>query len=185
MADMSNYTLSDFRYLDSFPAPYPPSEALAAATAALGDDGDIFELADGRSLRLRIEVDQDTEINDSDCYGKVEWIQRGHHRDPRPEGFDGRARKLWGASDPFWWQPWEGATDAEIAEFVPRIQELAEYGFKLVGLELRETLLDSRKFEHTIVVDVAWIGGVDAFYPELIGELVAELRAQVEEEVAA
>lgn len=177
---MSNRTLQDLHYLTTGPAPHRPTPALAEATAALTDDGDTFELADGRSLRLRIDVDQDASINDVDCYGKIEWIQRGHHQDPRPLGFDGRARKLWGASDPFWWQPWEGATDAEIAEFVPQIQELAEYGFKLVGLELRETLLDSRKFEHTTVVDTAWLGGVDAFYPELIGELVAELRSGAE-----
>ena len=177
---MSDYTLQDLQYLTTPTSPYPPSEALAAAMAALTDDGDTFELADGRSLRLRIEVDQDASINDYDCYGKIEWIARGHHRDPRPSGFDGKARKLWGASDPFWWQPWEGATEEQIAEAAPQIRELAEYGFKLIGLELRETLLDSRKFEHTIVVDTAWIGGVDEFYPELIGELVAGLRAASE-----
>lgn len=177
---MSNCTLQDLHYLTTGPAPYPPSEALAAAIAALTDDGDVFELADGRSLRLRIADDQDASINDYDCYGKVEWIQRGRHQAPRPSGFDGKARKLWGSSDPFWWQPWDGATDEQIAEAAERIKELAEYGFKLVGLELRETLLDGRKFEHTIVVDTAWIGGVDAFYPELIGELASELRSGAE-----
>lgn len=177
---MSNCTLQDLRYLTSFPAPYPPSEALAAATAALSDDGDTFELAGGQKLRLRIEVDQDTEINDSDCYGKVEWIQRGHHQDPRPDGFDGKARKLWGASDPFWWQPWDGATDAQIAEFIPLLRELMEYGFKVVVLELLEVTTDSRGGEHEVEIDRACLGGVDAFYPDLIGELIGELRSTAE-----
>lgn len=174
---MSDYTIQDLQYQSTGDAPWPPAPALAEAMATLTDDGDVFELAGGRSLRLRIDTDQDTEINDYDCYGKIEWIARGHYQDPRPEGFDGRARKLWGSSHPFWWQPWEGATEAQIAEAAPSIRELAEYGFKLVGLELRETLRDSRGTEHTTVVDTAWIGGVDEFYSDLIGDLASELAS--------
>ena len=37
----------------------------------LSSDGDTIEIDETRKLRLRIEVDPDASVNDSDCYGKV------------------------------------------------------------------------------------------------------------------
>ena len=150
----------------------------------LTDDGDEIDLPDGRSLRLRIEPDQDASVNDSDCYGRIEWSHVGPHnytgRANRPDDFTGAAHILdRDHGSVLWWQPWEGATEEQARDFLPTLRELVEYGFKLVGLELRETVTDSLGSEHTVVLDTAWLGGVDDtgsdYLQEIIGEMLHEL----------
>ena len=61
-----------------------PDDIMTSALDALTDDGDRFELPDGRSLRLHIEHDPDTSINDYGCYGRtdatatVTWTARSN-----------------------------------------------------------------------------------------------------------
>lgn len=156
----------------------------------LSDDGDTFDLPDGRTLKLRIEVDQDASINDYDCYGKVAWVEsRRFGYAARPDGFDGSAVKLWAPQngDQFWWMPYRdevgGIYDTPEARAI--VEDLMAFGFKDVGLELIETVTDSYDNEHDVVADTAWIGGVDKFYPELLDDLLAELGDDVSEMVTS
>jgi hypothetical protein len=148
----------------------------------LTDDGDTIDLGNGLSLRLRIETDMDTDVNDFDCYGKVEWTSGGYGLTPnRPDDFTGAARII--ARDrgsALWWQPWTGATEQEANDFLPTIRERVEYGFYLIGLELRETVTDSRGGSHTVELDTAWLGGVDDTSAETLADILPDLWYQVE-----
>ena len=143
----------------------------------LQDDGDVIKLADGRSLRLRIEVDQDASINDFDCYGKVEWTRRNDYGSVRPDGFSGRARIIdTDYPDNLWWEPYEELTDEQIRREMPRISDLVRYGFKGVILELLD---GTDSYGRPIVVNHASLWGIDSLdngcLAEVIGELVQEL----------
>src|SRR5665213_793852 len=151
---------------------------------SLKDDGDTLELGHGQTLRLRVEVDEDYSINDYDSDGKTAWGTRdgdtGYER--RPEGFTGAAEKL-GIYDhgvSLWWQPYD-LKNMSIRPGTPewkqeraRIRDLAEYGFKIVTLEVLE---GEDAYGRPIVVKAASCGGVDALYPELLLELFSELEA--------
>lgn len=154
------------------------------------EHGEIVELPDGRALRLLVEVDQDTTINDYDVYGRVAWVEhdRGtRYPRNRPAGFDGRARKLWTRSDAFWWQPPADVTDVDdLAAMTHHVQDLMEYGFKVIVVELLAA--DRDAYSRRIVVDVLGaIGGVDtddpSYVQELVGEIVGERLEDAEEVV--
>lgn len=151
-------------------------------TSSLTDDGDTLELTDTFRLRLRIECDEDSSINDYDSDGRYEMAARDPHA-PRPEGFNGAARKLWTAESgavPFWWQPWDAAEFEALpedvkSEYLWRIRMLVTYGFKHVSLRLEQCVEDDFGGEHWVEAGYAGLGGVDEFYPELIDDLASEL----------
>jgi hypothetical protein len=140
----------------------------------LADDGDTLELTDGRVLRLRVEADHGPNVNDYDCYGRVEHVRTCGERHERPAGFTGAASKV-DVDYPYvtWWQP---PTDVHpqspgYAELRQLVIDLVRYGFKQVGVELIERC----DHGHEHVVNAAWLGGVDELYPEIIAELVGEV----------
>lgn len=146
----------------------------------LTDDGDTLDVGERHRLRLRVEVDQDASINDYDSDGKVQWCERGERQ--RPAGFDGAAEKLWAPQNcgAFWWRPWDAKDWAAMSaddkrRTRQRICDLMAFGFKQFGLQLLERVHDSFGGEHWLLVDQAWIGGVDEFYPELVLDLAIEL----------
>lgn len=147
-----------------------------------------FDLADGRKVRIRVEVDQDTSVSDFDCYGKVEWIGRNLYdydgrRKGRPDGFDGNAEKLWtyeSGAESFWWQPPKDGpkrTDPEFAAFKQLVRELVTWGFKGVVVEV----LDGEDAYHRpIVRDVASLWGIDSLDDtDLLAEYVSDLLIDV------
>lgn len=143
----------------------------------LTHDGDTVEINDRFRLRLMIEHDPDSSINDYDCYGKIEWCDRYHYHGTRPAGFNGAARKLWASSDAFWWQPWDtkewaALTHEQQTRHLTLVRDLVEYGFKQVGLALEEEIQDYAWRGHWTRVDEVWIGGVDEPYPELVRDLL-------------
>lgn len=139
-------------------------------------DGDTIDLGNGRSLRLSIEPDQDTSVNDdSVCYGQVQWTNGD-----RPESFTGLARIIErDRGSNLWWQPWDGATEQQATEFLPTLVELITYGFSVVGLHLRETISDSLGHDHTVTIDSTYLGGVDDissnYLPEILSGMIHEL----------
>lgn len=142
------------------------NETRTAVLDALTDDGDTYELPDGRALRLRVRPDENTDINDYDCYGKVEWVKRHpylNHDAERPEGFTGRARKLTTITgDAFWWEPYyeKGLvwTPEQWREETGHIRDLMSFGFHGLVLEL----LDGRDaYGRPIVTKVVSLWGVD------------------------
>src|ERR1035437_10345370 len=128
--------------------------------AQLRGDGDTLELADGRMLRLKIEVDQDTSINDSDVYGHVEQYSHDYIRDghePRPA--DGPKRGT-----------------LEFGTFRRQVRDLLEMGFSGVTLELCS---GTDAYGRPIVINVASLWGIDSFEGGYLFEVVAELAAEV------
>lgn len=157
--------------------------------AALTEDGD--EVQVGRyTVRLRIEPDDIyfTDIAEmGDCYGHTAWPERqtnDYGYASRPDGFDGFARKLQLRSDQIWWQPPDDLRKAprhDVNEVAGNVRDILEYGFTAVGIELIETVADSRGNEHRVVADRAWIGGVEpfadaAYVRTIVSDLFAELQ---------
>lgn len=146
------------------------------------EDREIVELPDGRALRLLIECDEDTTINDYDCYGRVAWVGRDRYTglpSNRPDDFDGRARKLWTRSDAFWWQPPADVADADLLAMSRHVADLMEYGFHVYVVELLGEEDDADFYGRRPVLDVLGaLGGVDttdsAYVQEIVGGIVAE-----------
>ena len=146
----------------------------------LRDDGDTVDLADGRTLRLRIEVDQDASVEDADCYGMIGWSTT----DPdtgyqcRPSNMNGSAeilRRDFRAS--LWWQPPADIEQDSRSELRNLAADLCEYGFKGVILELCE---GEDHYGAPIVRDSASLWGLDSlengFLLTVVGELWGELN---------
>jgi hypothetical protein len=155
---------------------------LKETLATLRDDGDTADLEDGRTLRLRIEPDEDYSINDYDSDGKVAWGIRDDMGGRRPDGFDGSAEKLgiYDHGSALWWQPYKpdvlalkkSDPDAFRKERL-RIRDLVEYGFKGIILELCQ---GEDAYGKPIVIKSASTWGVDELYPELLEDLAGELE---------
>lgn len=143
----------------------------------LTDDGDLMELPDGRTLRLRVEVDMDYDpFVDMDYYGKIASLDRYGRQ--RPEGFTGNAEKLSIFNDVIWWEPPTGPdfgvkrSDPGFKEFRSLVQDLASFGGKVVTVEV----LDGKDaYGRPIVVGVASLGGIDSLENGYLAEVVKEL----------
>ena len=151
--------------------------------AQLRGDGDTLELADGRMLRLKIEVDQDASINDSDVYGHVEQYSHDYIRDghaERPNDFTGNAEKI--QTDRGSWIWWEPPADGPkrgtlgFGNFRRQVRDLLEMGFSGVTLELCS---GTDAYGRPIVINVASLWGIDSFEGGYLFEVVAELAAEV------
>lgn len=143
----------------------------------LDGDGAEIKLSRGRALRLRIETDQDSDLNDFDCYGRT--APTSDYPDTRPQGFDGNAEKIWLSGDAIWWQPPTDGPARGTAEFRSlraMVRDLAEYGFHGVVLELTH---GHDAYRRPIVRNVASLWGIDSlengYLREVVGELAAEL----------
>jgi hypothetical protein len=152
--------------------------------STLREDGDTLELDDGRVLRLKIEIDQDTSINDSpDCYGKIndEVLRRnemGYYA--RPKNFTGNAEQLrYGNYGPWWWEPPVDVkrTDPNFKALRDNVRELLAFGFKSVILELCQ---DNDCYGNYIVRHVASLWGIDSLDNGYIHEVVRELASELE-----
>ena len=152
---------------------------------ALDSDGATLDLGDGTySLRLRIEPDLDSGINDYECYGKISTGYRYGDRDRngnyigRPDGFDGNAEKLGLQGAWCWWQPPSDVKRGtpEFNELRSLVHSLAEYGFYV------ELLHGVDAYKRPIVIDMDVVGGVDSVsysnIRDLVGELVGEVTAR-------
>ena len=151
------------------------------------NDSSMIHEPDTRTLRLKIEPDQDSNpFQEWECWGKIDYDGRpndyGHRT--RPDRFDGNAERLWldqnGGS--VWWQPPTGdyevkRTDPQWETFRRHVIELASYG--MVGLVVE--LLDGEDaYGRPIVVGTASLWGIEPFpdreyVAEVVGELVAEV----------
>lgn len=149
----------------------------------LTDDGDTFELSDGRTLRLRIEPDAGTTINDFDCYGKMskyafDYVHDAHA--PRPDGFNGNAEKIqvdrgyW-----VWWQPPDDIprSSEQFSEFRRMVRDLLEIGFYQVGLELLD---GTDAYGRPIVVKQEWLGGVDSIEEDHLADILSDMLAELD-----
>lgn len=140
-----------------------------------------IELDNGDVVRFTEEPDEDTRVNDFDCYGKVEdtWGRRG--RTERPDGFDGMAEKIHTGRDEFWWQPPDdlrsGWDTSEVRSAMRDIvREILTYGFSIYCVELCRGV---NAYGDPIVVDFATMGGIEPLDDDdkvsYVADLVAEL----------
>jgi len=142
-------------------------------------DADGATLALGEyTLRLRIEPDLDTGINDYDCYGKISTGHRYGDRVTRPADFDGNAEKLHTQGAWCWWQPPSDIKRGtpEFHDLASLVRDLAEYGFYLVYVELLHGL---DAYKRPIVIDVDVVGGVDSTSSSNILDLARDLASEV------
>lgn len=156
-------------------------EIIALAVDKLAHDGDTVDIGDGKSLRLRVEPDYDSRVEDDEWYGKIEWAYRGRYHDyaPRPDGFDGNAEViLLDYSASLWWQPPADGPKRGTPEFQALrsdLRDLIEYGYNILIVERCE---GKDAYGRPIVQDFTALGGVAAFTVDLseyVGELVGEL----------
>lgn len=150
----------------------------------LTQDGDTIELPDGRTLRLRIEVDEDASINDYDADGRVEWTRNSDYGPQRPSDFTGRARIMdRDHRSTLWWEPptaeligcvW---TEAELRSEESRIRLLLQDGFRGVILELLD---GTDAYGRPIVKEVASLWGIDGldngYLLSVLSDLLAEMH---------
>jgi hypothetical protein len=158
----------------------------------LEDDGDTVKLDDGRTLRLRIEVDQDTNVMEEEFFGEFAWcdrLDRRHMNDygtpaPRPDGFDGNAEKLSTShGDRYWWQPPRGDYEMtakrgsdEFNSFRQLVMDLVEWGYKGVVLELCD---GADAYGRPVVSAVASLWGIDSLEDGYLAEVVKDLAAEL------
>lgn len=121
---------------------YPQDVDLSELT----DDGDTLDVSDTLRLRLRIEHDSDTSINDYDFYyGRTEWGNT-FGRPQRPKGMDGAAEVIdRDGRYVQWWQPPADMkrTDPGFAGLRRLVLDLIKYGFQCVELEAWEPAYDA------------------------------------------
>ena len=168
-------TLTDLaaELIDRDPSPGAPTRA---------------NLPDGRHLTLSLEVDEWSDplddMGDGTWTGRVEFgiRDRWTGRDRRPDGMDGRARKLrvGRGGDPVWWQVPADVPDESIPAMGAAISDLLEYGYLTATVHLWETVTDSRGKPHTVEVASASLGGIEPFpdhtyLHEIASELVGEV----------
>lgn len=143
----------------------------------LTEDGDEFELPDGRNLRLKIKPDECSSLkDDGDWYGEIsDWYRYayGESRTDRPSHFDGRARKLHTRDMWCWWQPPKDVTDESLSKMAETMQEIAEYGYQLYVLELLE---GEDAYGQPIAIEFQALGGIEPFAKaEYVRDFVSEM----------
>lgn len=95
----------------------------------LGQEGQV-DISPELRLTFSDSPDEFSNLGDlPECYGRFEFLDRGHHQDQRPEGYDGRALKLWTASNPYWWQPPDGVTGENLAALRSTVLDILSFGF--------------------------------------------------------
>lgn len=152
------------------------TDTLADLTEALIDN-ETAELPDGRTLRLRVDVDEFYNgFEDCDAYGKIAPTERDRDTglSKRPDGFDGSAMKISVYNDTVWWQPPADVdrSDARaFRQFREIVSDLASFGWKIVTVEV---LNGHDAYRRPIVVGFASVGGVDDVGREYLTELVSE-----------
>lgn len=172
------------------PSPLPPVDDLAAALVA-GDPTygvpSRVDLPDGRWLTMAVEPD---DIDPLDDMGEGTWtgpvvaVERSSwsiYPEPRPDGFNGRARKLHVHDrGDYWWQVPDDIPAGSVVEFGRSICDLLAYGYSCVVVKLHERVTDSTGGTHAVVVDRAALGGIEPFPSDeylavVAGDLVAEV----------
>lgn len=158
--------------------------AIAQDLANKGDGSEV-ELADGRTLRLKLAPDECHSImdgDDGDWFGRLEWEGRPNDYGyaPRPSGMDGRARKISLRDGNVWWQPPADVTDEHLPALESDLRDILEYGYQGIIVELVENVTDSRGGDHRVVVDTASLWGIDAMADdECVASVVTDLIAEV------
>ena len=140
----------------------------------LKEDKDTQTLHNGMVLRLRLEPDVDTTVEDDEFNGKFEWSKT------RPSGFNGNAEVIRNdRGGNLWWQPSEFMAKRGTPEFDYHkgiIMEQVEYGYVVLFVELCE---GTDYYGADIVRDSEILGGVMATDGECIAYWAKDLAKQL------
>jgi hypothetical protein len=135
-----------------------------------------WKLDDDRIVRVKVEIDQDTNVVDDEFFGQFEQTRENDYGPVRPSGFDGRARIV-SRDQAFalWWQPADDVQDVDALE--RDVRELLEYGYLGIVAEKCE---GQDGYGRPIVRDVASLWGIesmvdDAYKREVVRDLLHEL----------
>lgn len=153
----------------------------------LTSDGDTYDLDDERTLRLRIEADDNNPFAETDVYGEVihaedrSLYEKNTGRWHRPDHFTGDAEKIQGGrSDTYWWQPPKDGPKRGTPEFVKfraLVRDLIEFGSKIVVIEVMK---GTDAYGRGIVIEVASLGGIDSLDDGYLAEVVADLVTELD-----
>lgn len=154
------------------------------------DDGDTFDLPDGRTIKFTVEPDYDTGFDDfADVYGQVGYdTKNAYGRTTRPGGFDGNAERLYYGNDgPWWWQPPKDGPKrgAEgFAEMRTAVLELLAYGCVGHTVELLAPQDQADAVGHRPVLAIASLWGTepmpsDQYRTSILVDLIAEVLGDV------
>lgn len=165
-------------------------ELTAEQLQDLASDGHV-RLSDDIIVQWKELPDEDTRINDYDCYGKVEWRKPDpYRRDRRPKGFDGMAEIVWGYNEAYWWQPpadlRSGWHNYEHKDHLRNcVREILAFGFYVYKVELCK---GEDAYGNPIVVDYATIGGIEPLIDNddkasYLADLICELDSSLIEEI--
>lgn len=138
-----------------------------------GDRGDWL-------IRCKVEPD-DIPVQDlwcDDAYGPISEHCYDYCHDgntPRPDTMDGSAVKI--QVDRGYWTWWQAPPgfpihSEEWRKLRSSVRDLLEFGFQQVGVELCH---GSDAYGRPIVVDCAWLGGVDTTEQEYLASLIHDL----------
>lgn len=136
----------------------------------------------GKVYRCSVGPDEYASVmDDGDWYGALAPItDRWYHFPPtRPDGFDGRARKIHTRDGDYWWQPPADVTDEHLSAMRENLTELLEWGYSTVALELLD---GTDAYGSPIVVQVASLGAVDLTGNEpadVLGDVLGDLLAEL------
>lgn len=149
-----------------------------------------LELPNGATIRITIESDEYTEINDFDCYGTTQWARNNPYNGQpvRPHTFNGCAEKITtDHGSTLWWQPYL-PTKADRREWHTNheyrtqqrylVRQIIEYGFHTYRAEYCH---GTDAYGKLIVIDYAVLGGIEPLSdPDIcaIADVVAELNPQ-------
>lgn len=132
---------------------------------------------EGSTYRVRTMADEEGYTLDdlAEGYGSLAWVTD----DQRPEGFNGRARKLYApawAHDPVWWQPHPNADPATDNDMAHAVSELLAFGF--IGVVCER--IEQCDHGHTHAVDHASLWGIEwnadrDYLVDVLGDLVDEM----------
>lgn len=162
------------------------------AKGKLTDDGDTFDLPDGRTIRLHVKPDDHSllaEQGEGVWCGRIEW-DSGRLNDygyrSRPDGFDGRAEVIQRDHGYRLW--WQVPSDVPIGSDVHRslrstIGEILEYGYSGFILHLLAPEDQADAVGHRPVLATASLWGIeplpDSDYREsVIHDLIDELEEE-------
>lgn len=142
------------------------------------------DLDDGYSVRVKLEPDTDSQLEDSDCFGTIHWPERNSRA--RPSVCNGAARKIDTRQGPVWWQPpTDVVSDPEVFKSVEmRVRGYFLEHWSYVGVVVEVTgpacaACGERKSEEASLWSIESDAG--DYFAEVLADLVADAKSQVDE----
>jgi hypothetical protein len=135
---------------------------------------------DDWTIRCKVEPEE-CSVHDFWCdeaYGPISEYAYDYHRDSaqeRPSNMDGSAVKL--QVERGMWMWWQAPPDFKIhteewRKLRDHVNDLLSFGFMSVGVELCH---GEDAYHRPIVVDCAWLGGVDSTDDNYLASIISDL----------